>query len=360
MMKKVLEKHYWDVSQPGSLSGSENFFRALKNKKVKVDKQEVHQWLMGQEAYTLHKQVRRRYKRNRVYARGIDDLWQIDLADLQIISKSNDNHRYLLTCIDVFSKYAFVVPVKNKTSEVVLNAFKNIISSSGRKPNNVQSDQGTEFVNLQFKKYLNEIDTGFYQVNSELKASVVERFNRTIKEKIYRYLTLKNTNRYIDVLNDLILSYNNSYHRSIKTSPASVNDDNQKQIYKILYKDKKNNYNFNLSIGDLVRISKNKRIFEKGYTAGWTEEVFIVTHQIPRDPPVYRLKDLNNEDLEGVFYDYELQKITLEKEVFIIDKILKKKKEKGVYKYFVSWRGYPTSFNSWITENDIDKEYLKK
>ena len=360
MMNKILEKHYWDVSQPGSLSGSENFFRALKSKKIKIDKQQVQNWLMGQDAYTMHKQARKRFPRNKVYARGIDDLWQIDLADLQIISKFNNNNRYLVTCIDVFSKFAFVVPIKTKTAGEVLLAFKKIINSSGRKPNNLQSDQGTEFVNLKFKEYLKDIDTGFYQVNSELKASVVERFNRTIKEKIYRYLTLKNTNNYIDVLDDLVLSYNNNYHRSIKTTPAKVNENNEKQIYKTLYNDRKENFKFKIFVGDLVRISKNKKIFEKGYTTGWTEEVFIVIHQIPRDPPVYRLKDLNNEEIEGVFYDYELQKVTRDKEAYVIDKILKKKKEKGVFKYFVSWRGYPPSFNSWITENDIDKDYFKK
>jgi hypothetical protein len=220
MKNQILEEIYNDASQPGSLSGLENFYRVLKSKKIKIKRPELKNWLSTQNVYTRHKPIVKQFPRNQVITRGIDDLWQIDLADLQKISKFNDNNRYLVTCIDVFSKFAWVVPIKNKKSDTVLEAFKFIVNSSGRKPNFLQSDQGTEFLNSKFKEYLSEIDVGFYYVNSELKASVIERFNRTIKEKIYKYFTLKNTERYIDILDTLIQTYNNSYHRSIKTSPS--------------------------------------------------------------------------------------------------------------------------------------------
>jgi transposase InsO family protein len=189
MKKKTLEQIYWDVSHPGSLSGLENFYRVLKEKKIKINRQQVKEWLASQEAYTMHRRMLKKFPRNKVITRGIDDLWQIDLADMQNISKYNDNFRYLVTCIDVFSKFAWVIPIKNKQAKSVLEAFKIIIENSSRKPNNLQSDQGTEFLNKEFKEYLEEIDVGHYYVNSELKACVVERFSRTIKEKIYRYFT---------------------------------------------------------------------------------------------------------------------------------------------------------------------------
>ena len=314
MKNQILEEIYNDASQPGSLSGLENFYRVLKSKKIKIKRPELKNWLSTQNVYTRHKPIVKQFPRNQVIIRGIDDLWQIDLADLQKISKFNDNNRYLVTCIDVFSKFAWVVPIKNKKSDTVLEAFKFIVNSSGRKPNFLQSDQGTEFLNSKFKEYLSEIDVGFYYVNSELKASVIERFNRTIKEKIYKYFTLKNTERYIDILDTLIQTYNNSYHRSIKTLPSKVNKENEKTIHQILYKKNSRDKVFNFEVGQTVRITKYKHIFEKGYTPKWTDEIFKVKYQIPRDPVVYKIEDLNNEEIEGVFYEPELQKVTLLKE----------------------------------------------
>jgi hypothetical protein len=112
---------------------------------------------------------------------------------------------------------------------------------------------------------------------------------------------------------------------------------------------------FKLKIDDTVRISKYKNIFAKGYTPNWTEEVFIVTEIIPRIPPVYRIKDLNNETVEGVFYESELQKVIKEDDVYKVDQILKKRKRNGVTEFFVSWLGYPVSFISWIKQSDILK-----
>ena len=338
-MKKQLEPIYWDASQPGSLSGLENVYRVLKRKKIKIKRKELKNWLATQESYTRYRRILKKFPRNKVLTRGIDDLWQIDLTDMQNISKDNKN-LYLVTCIDVFSKFAWVTPIKNKKADNVLEAFKSIINSGIRKPNKLQSDEGTEFLNSKFKSYLDEINVGHYFVNSELKASVVERFNRTIKEKIYRYFTYKNTYNYISVLDDLVKSYNNSFHNAIKTSPANVTRDNEKKIYKTLYGTIENeNFNFRFKLGDKVRITKYKRTLEKGYTPKWTEEIFKIKRQIPRKPVVYKIEDLNRDEIEGVFYEPELQVVfKQEDEAYKIEKILKKKTEKGVKKFFVSWQ----------------------
>ena len=362
MKNKQLEKIYWDVSQPGSLSGLENFYRTLQAKKINIKRKQLKNWLSTQEAYTRHRPLIKKFPRNKVITRGIDDLWQIDLADMQNLVKYNDGYRYLVTCIDVFSKYAWAIPIKNKLANTVLEAFKKIIDTSKRKPNNLQSDEGTEFLNHKFKDYLDEINVGHYFVNSELKASVVERFNRTIKEKIYRYFTYRNTYNYISIINKLMHSYNNSFHRSIKTTPSKVTKQNETKIHALLYGDNENtNPVFNFNTGDQVRITKYKHIFEKGYIPKWTEEIFIVKRLIPRNPVVYKIEDLNGAEIEGVFYEPELQKvIKKENEAFVINKIIKEKTEKGIKKYFVSWRGYPSTFNSWITDKDFDKNYFKK
>ena len=142
------------------------------------------------------------------------------MVDPQNLSRYNKGYKYLLTCIDIFSKYAFVLPLKTKQGQELVQAFQKILST-GRKPTKLQTDQGTEFLNRVFQKFLRDNNIDFFTVNSGLKASVVERFNRTFKNKMYKYFTAKNTLTYINVL-QLVSSYNNTYHRSIKLKPSQV------------------------------------------------------------------------------------------------------------------------------------------
>ena len=165
-----MEKKYLNPGQPGSFSGLETFFRALKNEGQKPKKSKIKNWLLQQDAYTLHKPARKKYPRNRVIAFGIDDCWQMDLVDMSNIAEENDDINYLITCIDVFSKYVWVVPLKNKTGAAVAEGFKEILND-GRTPNNLQTDKGTEFLNGHFKKIFKKHDIKHYTLNSEQKAS---------------------------------------------------------------------------------------------------------------------------------------------------------------------------------------------
>ena len=158
-----------------------------------------------QDAYTIHKPIRRKFERNRVLVSGIDDQWQLDLADLQSLQKYNEGYRYLLICIDVFSKYAWAVPLKNKSGRTLVNAFQKILSS-GRKPIHIQTDQGSEFFNPDFKKLMTEENITLLNTFNETKASIVERLIRTLKAKMWRYFTANKTMRYIDMLPDLMYS----------------------------------------------------------------------------------------------------------------------------------------------------------
>ena len=180
------------------------------------------------------------------------------VADIQSMQKFNDGYRYLLICIDVFSKYAWVVPLKNKTGPSLVNAFK-VILSSGRKPEKIMTDQGTEFLNQHFRALMQKEDIELYNTYNETKASIVERLIRTLKTKMWRYFTAKKNMRYIDILPDLVYSYNFSIHRSIKIRP-------EKKIWHTLYDHSSpKNVKYKFKIGDQVRISKIKRQFEKGY-----------------------------------------------------------------------------------------------
>ena len=354
-MEKTLSSTYLDPSQPASFGGLDAVYRAVNEKgKSKISRKQVQDWLSQQDVYTLHKPARRRYKRSRVIVSGIDAQFQADLVDVQNLSRYNKGYKYLLTCIDIFSKYAWVVPLKTKQGQELVKAFQMILSS-GRKPNKLQTDQGTEFLNRVLQKFLRDNNIDFFTVNSGLKASVVERFNRTFKNKMYKYFTAKNTLTYINVLPQLVSSYNNTYHRSIKVKPSQVTKKNEAKVWDTLYGDdvqKPVRY----KVGDRVRISKVKRMFEKYYLPNFTEEIFTAYKRMTRQVPVYKLKDDAGEILDGTFYEPELQKIIKNDDVYRVEKILRKRKRKGGVEYLVRWKGYEDpKFDSWVQESDILK-----
>ena len=349
---KTLRSIYYDPAHPAAYSGIEELYKA--SKREGITRAQIKKWLKKQDTYTLHRSARRRFKRNKVVVYGINSQWQADLVDLSSLKKQNKQFRYLLVAIDCFSKYAYVVPIQSKSGESLIKAFKKIISG-GEKPTVLQTDKGTEFVNRSFQKWLKAQNIRFFTSNNETKCSIVERFNRTLKSKMWKHFTSKNTSKYIDVLPLLVKGYNNSYHRSIGRTPASVNIYNQREVRERLYgQTKPKRFKFKLKVGTKVRISKNKMTFEKGYRPNWTEEIFIIAERLNRNPPVYRIKDLAGEMLEGTFYEVELQEVEkMKDELYIVDEVLKQRKKNGKTEYFVSWKGYPSKFNSWVTDLEV-------
>ena len=159
-------------------------------------------------AEELHKPIRHKFKRRRVFVFNIDNIWSADLKDMQPLSKQNKHYKYLLNVIDLFSKYAYSIPLKSKSSTAIIKAFQSLFTSSKRKPYKLWTDQGTEFTNGAFKKFLKDNNIELYHVYNEGKASVVERFNRTLGEMIQKHLTSSASSKYIDVLQKLIDEYN--------------------------------------------------------------------------------------------------------------------------------------------------------
>ncbi len=346
-MDAYLSSVYYNPKRTGGFGGVERLYNDVKKDgKSDISRAQIRKWLMGQDTYTLHKQARRRFKRNRVIVGGIDELWQMDLADMQPLAKENNGYRYLLVCIDVFSKFAWIVPLKTKTGPALVEAFK-VILKSERKPQKIQTDQGTEFFNRPFKALMKQEDIQLYNTYNETKASVVERLIRTLKTKMWRFFTAKKTRRYIDMLDDLACSYNHSEHRSIKEKPVNVTIENEQEVWHTLYGDRptrKKRVEYKFSVGDQVRISKMKRRFEKGYLPNFSREIFTVSQQIPRYPPVYKLMDYGKE---------ELQKVIKEDDVYEVEEIVKKKGKGKNEQYFVKWAGYPSKFNSWIPASQL-------
>lgn len=346
---------YFDVSEPGSYGGVQALYRLLREKNVKITLKQVREWLAEQDSYSLHKPVRRRFQRRRIYARTIDYLWQTDIVDMIHLAEYNDGYRYLLTVIDVFSKYAWVVPLKKKDAISVAAAVADIFAK-GRKPLKLMSDKGTEYTNNTLQRKLREERVQFFtSQNEDIKASVAERFNRTLKTKMWRYFTHRNTNRYIDVLQDFVHSYNHSYHRTIGRTPASVKHEDVDEIRTRMYGDDAAAAPppSKLKVNDKVRISKTRRVFDKGYRANWTGEIFTVVEVIRTTPTTYKIADYGGEIIEGSFYDYELQAVIKNDDVYKIDKILRTRRKNGAKEYFVKWKDYPDKFNSWVGESDL-------
>ena len=225
---------------------------------------------------------------------------------MQSLSKKNKGIKYLLCAIDLYSKYAFVVPLKYKKGISVTNGFNKIIKQSVTKPKKIRVDQGSEFYNNDFKKWLSSNDISMYSTYNEGKSVVAERFIRTLKNKLYKHMTASGKNVYYNVLHDVVSEYNNTKHNTIKMKPKDVGYNN-KRVYIDEHNEKSATYN----VGDRVRISKFKNIFAKGYTPNWSKEIFIVNKINDTAPYTYNLKDLNDEEIVGSFYDRELQKTKL-------------------------------------------------
>ena len=253
----------------------------------------------------LHKPVIKKFDKRKVYSQFKDIIWGVGLADMQSLSRKNKGIKYLLCTIDLYSKYAFVIPLKDKKGISIVNAFNKIIKQFNRKPNKIWVDQGGEFYNNVFKKWVSDNDIIMYSTYNEGKLAVAERFIRTLKNKLYKHMTVTDKNVFYDVLDDAVNKYNNTKHNTIKMKSIDIR--NNKRVYI----DEHNKKDSRFKVGDRVRISKFKNIFAKGYTPNWSTEIFIVDKINDTVPYAYNLKDLNDEEIIGSFYDRELQKTKL-------------------------------------------------
>ena len=293
-------------------------------------------------ANELHEPIMRKFEKRRVYSTFKDNIWGADLADMQLLSKYNKGIRFLLCVIDIFNKYAWVVPLKDKKDISIVKAFQIILKQSNRKPNKIWVDKWSEFYNAYFKKWLRDNEIVMYSTHNEGKSVVAERFIRTLKSKIYKYMTSISKNVHIDKLDDIVDEYNNTYHTTIKMKPADVKDNTYKNADK-----EYNNKDPKFKVGDHVRISKYKNIFTKGYMPNWSEEVFVIKKVKSTVPWTYVINDLNGEEITGTFYEKELQKTNQEE--FRIEQVIRRKEDK----IYVKWKGYNNSFNSWIDKASL-------
>lgn len=312
-LDNVLFEVYYDHRSPGAFSSAERLYKFIKqNYDIKVSRKKVIEWLQKQRTFTIHKSRRVHFKRNHYNILNIDDLWEMDLIDMQQFSWHNKGNRYILAVIDCFSRFAWCVPIKRKIPSEIIRAFDVLFSDTTRRPIKIQSDKGKEFDNKALKKYFTEHEIRYQTTRDPaIKASICERFIRTIKGLIFKYFTHTQSKKYIDVLDGLSFIYNNRIHSSIGILPANVNETNVLAVWKFMHnKREKTVRPPKLNVGDFVRIANPKQTFEKGYMPKWSDEIFSISRVLRRVPVVYNIKDCDDITINANFYEHELQKVT--------------------------------------------------
>ena len=357
MTDRILRSIYYNQKHQASYSSPVRLYEAVKDKGISLE--EVKKWLSGELTYTLHRPLRKNFKRNKILVSHIDEQWEADLVDMREFASRNNGNNYILTIIDCFSKYAFVRPLKVKSGLQLTKALKDVMVH--RKPSSLRTDKGKEFINDTLQKYLKTERINYFTSNdSRIKCAIVERLNRTLKGRMFKYFTANGTRRYIDVLQDFVTAYNKSYHRSIKMRPIDVNRNNERIVFKNIYKQNsiqeilasKRKIKNKISTGDKVRRTYDIKAFDKGYYPNWTDEIYTVEKTIKGDKQiVFRIKDYSGNIIEQRFYPEELQKIT--EDLHRIEKIIKTRKRRGKKEYFIKWLNYPESYNSWVSEKEI-------
>ena len=309
------QQQYTDPKFPASFTGLDKFTRELEIPYTR--RQQVRTELLRDvPAYRLHFPARRRFLRRRVFIPGPFDQWSADLVDLNKWKSSNYGYRYLLTVIDGFTKMAYVEPIRKKTGPIVARAFQRVLERAGRPPKYLQTDMGKEFLADPFQQVLRQHGIKYFYTGSPLKAVQVERFNRTLLQRIAKHMTNTGSKRYVDVLQSIVDGYNHTYHRSIRARPVDVTESNKTQVFVNLYGQQavlarpSNPEDSPIKVGDTVIVSlRRKNPFRKAYEKTYAPEEFTVQRISRTTPRVYYLRDRNGREIFGGYYKEELLKI---------------------------------------------------
>ena len=255
----------------------------------------------------LNKGVINKFERKKIIVNHIDEIHSCDLVDMIKYSRVNRGYKYIFTNIDIFSKYTWSFPIKSKKISDIKPCFQKIFKE--RKPLYIWSDQESSFFSKEMLKFFEDNNVKIYHTYSNLKAVVIERFNRSLRELMMKEFVKNNNTVWYNILPELIKKYNNRYHRTIKMKPIDVNKSNEKYIKNTVYNYDITNKKPKFKINDLVRISlKRRELFDKpSGNIKWSEELFIIYKINKSNVITYQLKDMNDEIIKGIFYEKELQ-----------------------------------------------------
>ena len=274
--------------------------------------------------------------------------------------KDNDGYAYFVVFIDIFTRYLYTAPLKTLQGREMVACLKDIFDKY-TKPTNLRTDMGVEFKNRLMSAYLKKESVNHIFTYFLTKANYAERVIKTLKLKLIKHMTHKESHRWIDVLEKFTKGYSDSYHRGIKMTPNQARLYDKYQLWNIQYNTDtkkiipKTRVRYKYKNGDRVRISYLKKTFDREYSEKWSTEIFtIVDKKLNQDIPMYQIKDYNNDIIDGYFYEPELQLVIVDSDtVYKIEKVIKSHKKRGVSEVLVKWKGWPSKFNSWIKKTEL-------
>ena len=245
--------------------------------------------------------VVKKFDRNQIQTHYKDECWSIDLIDRSSLAKYNKNYKFIFTKIDNHTKFAWAIPLKDKSGKSTTTAFKKLIETSKRKHEKVWSDRGKEFYNKTFLDFLKQNEIQIYSTHSDLKAVFVERFNRTLLDLIKEPMYIEGKACWLNHINSALDKYNNRVHTTTRMTPFEASN---KPIDPPTFVNKPKQPKF--QVGDYVRVPDKRNIYSKGYTTNWNRELFKIQKLNPTNPITYTLEDENNEQIAGKYYEQEL------------------------------------------------------
>ena len=364
--QEFLRRFYRDPQQPGSLGGIRRLYDAAKAIRPDISLKDVEKFMQDSRTYTLHKLQPKKFKRRAILSPKPRVILGADLADMRLLAKYNRGYNYILVCIDIFSRYAKAIPLKRKDAKSMVVAMKQVLEEDDvfKGVSRFFVDRGKEFYNQPLRTYLESRGVKTYSVYSqETKCSIAERFIRTLKGRLYRFMTERNSLEYVSALQSIVQSYNHTTHSTLgKKTPSEVhtlrNPQKIRDQFRVIgYKrgeSRSRKFSRSLRVGDYVRLAGAERAskFSRGFHIQNTEEIFRISNIDRRQRPVcYHLHDLTGDTILGCVYREELIKVTLP-EVFPIT-IKKSRIVNGRKQFYVSWLGYDTTQDQWIDATDI-------
>lgn len=283
-----------------------------------------------------------------VIAKGVDDIWAMDLADFQDWHERNDGYKYVLVVVDVLTRFAWCKPLKSKNAKEVWEALQSVIDENKKPPSRIWVDRGTEFYNGLWTSKLKALGVPRYSTYGDYKVSIAERFIRTLKHRIWFIFLKDNTRRWIDVLDGVVKDYNNTVHSTLGMTPRAARTQEDELLGRVKtppvatpkYK-----------LGDWVRINRLKGIFEKGFHPNWSYEIFKIVGIRKSVPVLYELVDFYGDAIEGAFYESDIQPVA-DPTFFPVEKVLKQRTLKGKREKLVKLLGYKEP--RWLPADDVE------
>ena len=274
----------------------------------------IEAYLRNNTVHSQHRRIiKKKFPRRKIISRFPFDFFQADLIEYPQFAFQNSNYRYILVIIDCFTRKLWAVPMKFKSAQWTADAFESVFKDFDNLPIHIITDRGLEFYNSQVQKVFKNYGIHHFSTptKTKWKASMAERVIRTLKSRLQKYFVRNKTKRWKDVLDQVVKNYNATPHSAHKLPPQDVTSENRDKVYKTLYPHQSIRSVCRLQVKDKVRIIKDKSLFEKGYTANWSEQIYKI-REIRQSNGVcyYYLSNLDGESIEGIWYYYQLNLVS--------------------------------------------------